>query len=387
MIAMQTKALFVDAYRDLNARKLFWVVLVLNALVVGGFATIGVWKNHITILGWAIPQEIPLAQFAYKWIFSYVIVGRWLTWGATILALISTASIFPDFMAGGAIDLYLSKPIGRLRLFLTKYISGLLFVLLQVTVFTVSSFFVLGWRGHTWEPGLFLAIPIVVLFFSYLFCICVLFGVLTRSTLTSFFLTLVAWFMIFGINQADSLLMQADDLYRERSEQSQRRLVALDQRIADMEKRVGEPLAATQPGTQPGTQPMGGSILSWFVPAPSDAQQLARMKAERGRAAESARADQPPGWVKTAQPIVFGINTMVPKTQDTIGLLDRVLFTDTAMKLAATNTPQRGPMHGWRDQMQRLLHGRSIVWILGSSMGFEVVVLALAAWQFSRRDY
>ena len=91
--------------------------------------------------------------------------------------------------------------------------------------------------------------------------------------------------------------------------------------------------------------------------------------------------------MKTAQPILFGLNTLVPKTQDTIGLLDRVLFTDTALKMASDQTPRRGPMHGWRDNINRLLHGRSITWILGSSVAFEIVVLGIAAWCFSRRDY
>ena len=101
MIGIQTKALLLDAYRDLNSRKMFWVVLLLNVIVVAGFSAVGVTGNRISIFSWRIPQEIPIAQFVYKWIFTYVIVGRWLTWAATIMALISTASIFPEFMAGG----------------------------------------------------------------------------------------------------------------------------------------------------------------------------------------------------------------------------------------------------------------------------------------------
>ncbi len=76
MIAMQTRALFVDAYRDLNARKMFWVVLVLNALVVAGFSALGVRGNRLAIFTWQIPQDIPFALLLYKWIFSYVVVGR-----------------------------------------------------------------------------------------------------------------------------------------------------------------------------------------------------------------------------------------------------------------------------------------------------------------------
>ena len=38
MILTQTTALFVDAYRELNARKLFWITMALNILAVALFA-------------------------------------------------------------------------------------------------------------------------------------------------------------------------------------------------------------------------------------------------------------------------------------------------------------------------------------------------------------
>jgi len=53
---------------------------------------------------------------------------------------------------------------------------------------------VLGIRGGVWEPGLFISIPIVVIFFSYLFAICVLLGLITKSTIASLLLTLLIWF-------------------------------------------------------------------------------------------------------------------------------------------------------------------------------------------------
>ena len=43
----------------------------------------------------------------------------------------------------------------RLRLFLTKYLSGLLFVGLQVTVFSVLCFVVIGFKAGAWEPAIF----------------------------------------------------------------------------------------------------------------------------------------------------------------------------------------------------------------------------------------
>src|SRR5580692_11650279 len=98
--------------------------------------------------------------------------------------------MFPDLLTGGSIDLYLSKPISRLRLFLTKYFTGLLFVGFQVGAFSAASFLVLAIRGQVWIWGVFLAIPIVLVFYSYLYCVCVLIGVLTRSTLTAILLTI-----------------------------------------------------------------------------------------------------------------------------------------------------------------------------------------------------
>ena len=170
----QTVALFVDAYRELNHRRLFWVTIVLSGLVVAAFAAIGNDEEGLTILHWSIPfpfvstNFIPRADF-YKFTFAQLGVGYWLGWIATIIGLVSTASIFPDFVDRGSIDLMLSKPIGRTRLFFTKFLTGLLFAGLQVTVFTLASFLVIGLRGGDWEPWIFISIPLVLLFFSYLF--------------------------------------------------------------------------------------------------------------------------------------------------------------------------------------------------------------------------
>lgn len=385
MIGTQTRALLLDAYRDLNSRKLFWIVLALNVLVIAGFSALGVRGNRLAVFTWEFPHDIPVAMFVYKWIFSYIIVGQWLTWIATILALISTASIFPDFLAGGAVDLYLSKPIGRLRLFLTKYLTGLLFVALQVTVFTVGGFLVLGLRGKVWEPGLFWAIPVVVLFFSYLFSICVLFGIWSRSTLASFFLTLVVWAVIFAFNATDRFMVQADEIYADRAAQAQRRIAQVDRSIAPIKQRLERYRASTMPSTQAATQPGKPPTTQQ---AASDEAMLKRLEFDRRRLVRTAEEDQPPDWVRTAQPIIFGINTALPKTQETVGLLDRALFDDLALQSALDTLPDNSPRsHGLRAQIQKMLDARNMWWIIGSSLAFEALILALAARKFCRSDY
>jgi ABC-type transport system involved in multi-copper enzyme maturation permease subunit len=357
---VQTWGIFVDAYREMNARKLFWIVMILSALVMAAFATIGATETSLTFLSWDISPEMGVSgQVLYKLIFSYMVVGFYLTWVATGLALISTASIFPDFMTGGAVDLYLSKPIGRTRLFLTKYLAGLLFVAMQVAVFSLASFLVLGIRGRTWEPSLFLAIPIVVAFFSYLYGICVLFGVLTRSTLAALLLTILAWFCIWGVDQVDKVVTAMGMPNMAQKRMAERQIARVDQMIAEAEKKGTE--------SAPATAPMG--------------QDLESLKTQRASYVEWAeRAEHPPEWAVRARPIVFALKTFVPKTRETTALLDRYLLPAWELEKARN---EDGPTVQEIDPMR----DRSAWWVVGSSLAFEAVCVGLAAWIFKRRDF
>lgn len=377
----QTVALFVDAYRELHAKKMFWIVMALNVLVVAAFAIIGVNDHTITIL-WFEPlgnmnMDAP-PIFLYKTIFSNVVVGFWLTWLAALLALVSTAGIFPDFLASGSIDLFLAKPIGRLRLFFTKYVAGLLFVTLQVAVFSLGSFLVLGWRAGLWEAGLFLAIPIVVVFFSYLYAIMVLLGVVTRSTIAALLLVLVAWFGLWAVDRTEAILATVRDSAELRQADVEDRLAALDKQAADATAQTG-----------PASQPVD-----------SLQYQREQLLQERDQAAISPT-------LVTIDRLAFAIKTIVPKTKDTTNLLDRVLFKDkelqdmikqqeTPAAAGGRAAPAAGPFRRGRlgpraqaRQTQQLERERqrSIFWVIGTSLVFEAVVLTLAAWHFCTRDF
>ena len=186
----QTLAIFLDAYRELNARKMFWISLGIALLVVSSFALIGINEEGVTFLWWPLPHDlinttVISRKTFYIGLFSIIGLNLWLGWASTILALVSTASLLPDFVSSGSIECMLSKPIGRVRLFLTKYCAGLLFVVLQALVFTLAAIIVIGVRSNEWIWGLLLAVPVVTLFFSYLYSASALVGVWTRSTLAA----------------------------------------------------------------------------------------------------------------------------------------------------------------------------------------------------------
>jgi len=361
-VAIQTWAILAEAYRELANRKLFWITLAISGFMALAFAAVGLSEKGITILHWELDAPLSTAVMSqeafYKNLFVILGVNVWLAWAATILALVSTASIFPDFLSGGAVDLWLSKPISRLRLFLTKYAAGLLFVALQVTVFTVACFLVLGLRGGTWVPWIFLAIPLVLCFFSYLFAFCVLFAVLTRSTIASLLLTILVWFGLFLVNIAESSLLELATLPAMQMEGAQKRIDVQrsrpepnESRIADLERNLEEAQAAHD------------RMLWWH------------------------------SWA-------LRVKTFLPKTDETIDLLDRRLveladlpssgFDDDGGRRVEgipIGTGEAVDASELERRVEESRRARSPWWILGTSLLFEALILGLAVFIFWRRDF
>lgn len=376
-IAIQTWALVVEAYRELNSRRLFWITLALSGLVVAGFAAVGVSDRGFTVLGWEFESTLinarilPPAQF-YRMLFVSLGIGVWLTWAATILALVSTAGLIPDFIASGAVELVLSKPMSRLRLFFTKYLVGLLFAALQVAVFSAACFLVIGLRGGAWSPGVFLAVPLVVVFFSYLFSLCALLGLVTRSTIAALLLTLLTWIGL-------SLVQTAGGLIATFATANELRLEALPEQIERMERAERARLEAARAD---GTEPTAADLD-------------AASPRLRERREDLRRAERDAATWRTAAGVADGLLAVLPKTQQTIALLERRLVAATAVEDAVVATEDGadiGPLKGvdqreLQRRMRQKMEARPAWWVIGTSLGFEVVVLAIAAWIFARRDF
>ena len=427
----QTLAMLLDAYRELNAKRMFWFVLIFSLLSVLAFAAVGINEKGPTFLHWqidlpALTTAIMSPEDFYKLTFINLGLGVWLTWIATILALVSTASIFPDFIQSGAIELTLSKPIGRLRLFVTKYLTGLLFVVLQVSAFTVASFFVIGIRGGAWEPGLFLAIPIVTAVFSFLFCVCVLVGLVTRSTSSALLLTLLFWGIIFALNSSDAILLTARETQSMSVEAIEARQARTTTAIQDIRTRLaaaGEPTAQEEEQTtapaplRDGEGGLLGAMSKAFTQPAEETPERAKLEArlaslernleserENLESAKRSRATYDK-WHRR----IFIAKTILPKTGETTGLmerwlisaanLDRMGVTDAGSEQSAEDevapSSERRRGGGGPDpeevaagkRVEKILRERSVAWVLGTSLAFEACVLALAGFIFARREF
>ncbi|MGD9689329.1 MAG: hypothetical protein AB7K52_08035 [Phycisphaerales bacterium] len=422
---IQTWAMIVDAYRELNARKLFWVTLGISVLVVAAQASLGISEKGVTLLWFEFPFPIfnstvvEPAAF-HKLVFYTFGYSIWLTWAATILALISTASIIPDFVSSGSIELSLSKPVGRARLFLTKYLTGVLFVTLQVAVFSVLSFLVIGIRGGAWELSLFWSVPIVVVFFSYLYALSALVGLLTRSPITALLATGIVWILIVAIHGVETgFLLQSvtanrlgvaahvTEIETKRGELEAARRAA-EEGEASAPDAAGEVAAAEpkKPAVEGEPEAPAWSGMDALLDAQEQRKaavkrietELADLEAKKTLVEEELRTQE------RYHTIALTIKTILPKTTETSDLLGRWLLTgdelegvrDRAEQEAANRVrrPRGRPIGAVRvaeraieRELQAELRRRTELWVVGTSLGFEAAVLGVACLIFCRRDF
>jgi len=257
----------------------------------------------------------------------------------------------------------LSRPIPRWRLYIYKFIAGLLFTSAQMAVFCVASFLVIGLRGGAWEPGLFLAIPLVTLLYSYLFAMSALLGTVTRSAIAALLLTILFWGFLFTVNSAETIV----NGFRIGSVKECQAVEAL------IQKRKKENADV--------------DVSDLQTELERDQSTLANLQL----------------WHR----VVFALKTALPKTDETTSLLQRWTLeasnmkeegADEAEEVAATAQKQRrrgGPGFGNSraktsvvvaaiEADQRL---RGVGWILGTSVVFEIVTLGVGCWLFARRDF
>jgi len=380
-------AILVDSYRELLAKKLFWFALAISLLIVIAFGSIGFNERGVSIGYGLYTFESPMLRAGSPWIkpfmdfaFAGVIVTMWLAWGAIILALVSTAEVFPNFLAGGAIDLVLSKPVRRTTVFFSKYLGSLLFVFMQVAIFCIGVLLVMRWRVGEWRWAILIAIPVLVLVFSYLYSIMVLFNVLTRSTLPSLVLTLFAWLSLFALHTTDSILLTQ---FRIRAEVDRD---AYAKRIDWYEQRIE---AAVKDGD-----------------SETENRYRARLSSDENSLAEAQRK------VEKWTPISHAANLatlLLPKTSSTTNLVQRRLQTSGGMTTSSLMSVLRGekpdaspPPESFEDESKIDMYRRRDIeirrraeeyensrppWlIIGTSLMFEGAVLLVACFIFVRRD-
>jgi hypothetical protein len=129
-----------------------------------------------------------------------------------------TASIVPQTYAAGAIDLLLSKPISRSLLFVTKYIGGCMFILINAAYVIGGLWLIAGLRMGQWSNRLLICIPVFMFLFAIYYAVSSLAGVVWRNAIVSVVIAVLFWGACFGVgatkNVVEALFLNPERLVK-----------------------------------------------------------------------------------------------------------------------------------------------------------------------------
>jgi ABC-2 type transport system permease protein len=112
----------------------------------------------------------------------------------TFLAIFATAHLVPRLQEKGTIDLYLSRPVGRVRLLMSRYVAGLALAASNIVYLFGSIWLIVIWKTHVVHPRFFLAGAINLFVIATMLAFAFVVGVVTSSTGVSIMSTYALFF-------------------------------------------------------------------------------------------------------------------------------------------------------------------------------------------------
>ena len=380
-------AMLIDTWRELTSRFLFWIVLAISAFIVLLLTSVGFDETGISLWWGLSHSEHELLRrgtrnldVVYRAFFSDVLVGFWLTYAATFLGLISTASVFPDFLSGGGVDMLLAKPRRRPTIFIAKFVASLLFAAVPVTLVCLGVLLSMRTALGVWEFEILYALPYVLLFYSSLFAVCVLVGTVTRSALASLLLTVVIWGLFLAAGAVESTAGFAYDQIQEDIERVQNG----DDETKSKRRRRRPPRAAQ---VEIEENKFDSDEAS---PADSAFNRAARLESLEEFAANAALTER----------IASAIRWPLPKGVEIIDLMreritpedDPNFFIAFGMTMSGQPIELAETVGSLADQVtDNILSARKVRrsnrYVIGTTVLFQAITLGLAIGWFTRRDY
>lgn len=174
----------------------------------------------------------------------------------TFLAIFATAHLVPRMQEKGTIDLYLSRPVSRVRLLMSRYIAGLILAGSNVVYLMGTIWLIIAWKTHVFHPRFLLGGTIIFLIIAILLAFAFLVGVVTSSTAVSIMTTYGIFF--FGL-----MLAAHDRIAAAVSKEWQAALINGLYWIFPKSGELGQAVVAFVGGDE-----MPARVLSVLTPAP-----------------------------------------------------------------------------------------------------------------------
>ncbi len=100
----------------------------------------------------------------------------------TFLAVFATSHLVPRMQEKGTVDLYLSRPVGRVSLLLSRYAAGLLLAAANLVYLIGSIWAIVIWKTKVVHPRFLLGGGVILFAIAALLAFAFLVGVVTSST-------------------------------------------------------------------------------------------------------------------------------------------------------------------------------------------------------------
>jgi ABC-2 type transport system permease protein len=113
----------------------------------------------------------------------------------TFLALFATAHLVPRLQEKGTIDLYLSRPVGRVQLLLSRYSGGMLLAAANLVYLLGAIWAIIIWKTHVVHARFLLGGLTILFTIGVLLAFAFLVGVVTSSTGVSLMSTYAIFFI------------------------------------------------------------------------------------------------------------------------------------------------------------------------------------------------
>lgn len=103
----------------------------------------------------------------------------------TFLAIFATAHLVPRMQEKGTIDLYLARPVARVKLLMSRYVAGLMLAGINIFYLIGTIWLIVLWKTHVAHPRFLLGGALILFMSAVELAFAFVIGVFTSSTAVS----------------------------------------------------------------------------------------------------------------------------------------------------------------------------------------------------------
>jgi ABC-type transport system involved in multi-copper enzyme maturation permease subunit len=150
----------------------------------------------ISVFGNAVESSGNAQNFSAEKILGYIQSGIAVTifFISLFISLFSVSSVFPDMLKKGNIDLLLSKPSSRGKIFFQRYLGAMTAVSFNVFYIILFSWIILSAKFDIWNFRLIISGFVIMVFFFNIFALMAMTAMFIKNSVISLMMT---YFLVF----------------------------------------------------------------------------------------------------------------------------------------------------------------------------------------------